>query len=201
VGAALIGFAIFHALRRDEPRSATDRVSGLATSELAQPEAAPIQRAAPARALTGVGLAVGTAAPGFVVPDLEGQQRSLDSLRASGKPVLLLFSSPFCQSCQTLVPKLPGLAAVHEHVLQLVLVSRGSVPQNLEKLKDPGNLPVLLQQDFEVAEAYDCMSTPAAVIVGTDGTIQSQLATGAPAIEQLISSWSVAVEVPAATRE
>jgi thiol-disulfide isomerase/thioredoxin len=199
VGVALIGFAIFHALRRDEPDPTTP--PSLATSEVARPEAAPIQRAAPGRALTGVGLAVGTAAPGFVVPDLEGHQRSLDSLRASGKPVLLLFSSPFCQSCQVLVPKLPGLAAVHEHVLHLVLVSRGSVAQNLEKLNDPGNLPVLLQQDFEVAEAYDCMSTPAAVIVGTDGAIQSRLAIGALAIEQLISNWSVAVEAPAATRE
>jgi peroxiredoxin len=176
VVAAVIGFALLHALRRDEAAVET------------QPEAARATPDAPARVLTGMGLAVGTVAPGFVIPDLKGQQHSLDSLRASGKPVLLLFSSPFCESCQALVPKLPGLAALHHDAFHLVLVSRGSVPQNLEKLRDPGMLPVLLQRDFEVAEAYDCTSTPAAVLVGTDGVIQSQLAVGGVAIERLISS-------------
>jgi peroxiredoxin len=198
VVAAVIGFAILHALRRDEPDSAAtlidepvsvpprSRTAAVAT----QPEAARATRDAPASVLTGVGLAVGTAAPGFVIPDLEGQPHSLDSLRASGKPVLLLFSSPFCESCQVLVPKLPGLAALHHDAFHLVLISRGSVRQNLEKLREPGMLPVLLQRDFEVAEAYDCTSTPAAVLVGADGVIQSRLATGALAIEQLMSSRS-----------
>jgi thiol-disulfide isomerase/thioredoxin/uncharacterized membrane protein YphA (DoxX/SURF4 family) len=201
VVAAVIGFAVLHALRRDQPDSAVEsidepvpprprsRTAAVVTRPEAA-EAAPATRDAPARVLTGLGLAVGTVAPGFVIPDLEGRQHSLDSLRASGKPVLLLFSSPFCESCQALVPKLPGLAALHHDAFHLVLISRGSVPQNLEKLRDPAMLPVLLQRDFEVAEAYDCTSTPAAVLVGTDGMIQSQLATGALAIEQLMSSRS-----------
>ena len=62
------------------------------------------------------------------------------------------------------------------------------VPQNLAKMKGPMPLPVLLQQDFEIAEAYDSSSTPAAVVVSADGRIQSLLAVGGPAIEQLISS-------------
>ena len=80
------------------------------------------------------------------------------------------------------------MAALHGGALRLVLISRGSVQQNLAKLKGPVTLPILLQPDFEVAEAYDCSSTPAAVLVSADGVIQSLLAVGAPAIEQLIAS-------------
>ena len=198
--AAVIGVTMMHVLRQEEePASEPLRVdepeSGApqhrAAAVVSRTEAPGSRRAAPDAVLTGNGLAIGTPAPGFAIPDLEGRPHSLDSLRASGKPVLLLFSSPHCESCQALVPRLPGLAALHEHALRMVLISRGSVQQNLvEKVKDRGTLLVLLQQHGEVAEAYDCTSTPAAVVVDTDGVIQSQLAVGALAIAQLISSRS-----------
>ena len=156
----------------------------------ARTEAPPRERRSSDRVLTGNGLAIGTPAPAFALPDLDGQSHSLDSLRASGKPVLLLFSSPYCESCQALAPKLPGLAALHRDALRMVVVSQGSAQQNREKVKDPGALLVLLQQENEVAEAYDCTSTPAAVVVDADGVIQSHLAVGALEITQLISSRS-----------
>ena len=200
--AAAIGAAIFHVLGReeeeppaealfvDEPESAGPQHRPEAAAKPEEGDA-PLGWPAPDVVLTGNGLAIGTIAPGFAIPDLEGNLHSLDSLRASGKPVLLLFTSPYCQSCQALAPKLPGLAALHEHAFRMVLISRGSVQQNLvAKGKDPGTLLVLLQQQGEVTDAYDCTSTPAAVIVDADGVIQSQLAVGAPAITQLISSRS-----------
>jgi hypothetical protein len=65
------------------------------------------------------------------------------------------------------------------------------VQQNLvAKGADSGPLLVLLQEHGEVTDAYDCTSTPAAVVVDADGTIQSHLAVGALAITQLISSRS-----------
>ncbi|MEP7310508.1 MAG: MauE/DoxX family redox-associated membrane protein [Acidobacteriota bacterium] len=197
--AAVIVATIMHVLGReaqepapetafvDEPESAGSRHRAAPVATLDGGEVAP-EWAAPENVLTGNGLAIGTLAPGFALPDLEGHPHSLDSLRASGKPVLLLFSSPHCQSCQALAPKLPGLAALHEHAFRMVVISRGSVQQNLvEKGKDPGQLLILLQQQGEVTDAYDCTSTPAAVLVDADGVIQSPLAVGAPAITQLIS--------------
>jgi len=200
--AAVIGAAIMHFLgqEKEEPASEASVVDE-AEARSPQPQAAvvvkpdggdaPLEWTAPDRVLTGNGLAIGTVAPAFSLPDLEGHPHSLDSLRTSGRPVLLLFSSPHCQSCQALAPKLPGLAALHEPAFRMVLISRGSAKENLaEKGKDPGSLLVLLQQDGEVTEAYDCSSTPAAVVVDSDGVVQSQLAVGAPAITQLISSLS-----------
>ena len=35
---------------------------------------------------------------------------------------------------------------------------------------------------------YDCISTPSAVLIGADGLIRSELATGGPAIKQLMTS-------------
>ena len=197
--AAVIGVTMMHVLRQeeepdseplfiDEPESAGPQYRTAAVAR--RTEAPRSRRAAPETVLTGNGLAIGASAPGFTIPDLDGHPHSLDSLRASGKPVLLIFSSPHCESCQALVPKLPGLAALHEHAFRMVLISRGSVQRNLEKAKDLGTLLVLLQQDNEVADAYDCTLTPAAVVVDANGVIQSQLAVGALAITQFISSRS-----------
>jgi len=140
--------------------------------------------------LTGAGLPVGAPAPRFTLPDHEAREWSLDALLALEKPVVLIFSSPHCESCQALAPKLPGLAAQYQDAFRLVLVTRGSRQQNLEKLRNPGALLVLFQTDYEVSEAYNCTTTPAAVVVDTGGIVQSELALGALAIAQLLSTRS-----------
>jgi len=75
-----------------------------------------------------------------------------------------------------------------EGLPKIVLISRGSVQDNLAKVKGFEPSRVLLQRDSEVAEAYDCNTTPAAVLVGEDGLIRSELAVGGVAIKQLLSS-------------
>ena len=83
--AAIIGFAILHTLKRDDPEpelNISDEPSGattprpVATSTIAanQPEAAPAIPRAAARVIADIGLPVGTPAPEFVLPDLEGQR-------------------------------------------------------------------------------------------------------------------------------
>jgi peroxiredoxin len=196
VVAAALGFALLHAMRGEKRiRPASVEEPGSAVPEVQTPtgqwsgaEAMPSRPAGPERLLTGLGLPIGTPAPGFVLPDLEGQPHSLESFRASDQPVVLVFSSPFCPPCQRLTPRLRELSAGHDPARRVVVVSRGSVQQHAGV---PGRLDspiVLLQRDNEVAEAYDCTSTPAAVIVGVNGVIESKLAVGTTAVEQLISS-------------
>jgi hypothetical protein len=76
-----------------------------------------------------------------------------------------------------------------EKLPNIVLVSKGTAEDNRPKLKEFGTSQVLLQKNSEVAEMYDCIATPAAVLVGADGVIRSDLAQGGPAIRQLLSSW------------
>lgn len=202
VVAALVVFAALSALQRAEP-DATPDAEPESIDEPVSPLSRPVATssgdresvamtaaadATPQRVLPGIGLPVGTPAPAFVLSDRNGQPHSLDSLRASGKPVLLVFSSPHCRACQKLAPKLPALAERQASALQMVVISRHGVPPEIEHADGHGALLMLLQHDGEVSEAYDCVSTPAAVIVGTDGVIQSRLAIGASEIEQLISS-------------
>jgi len=150
------------------------------------PSPPPAADIAPARVLTGMGLPVGTPAPAFVLPDPEGQPHSLDELRASGRPVVLIFSSPHCGACRSLGPKLPGLAAQHASALTMVVITREGGQAHITPA---GGAPIVLfQRDSEVSEAYDSTSIPAAVLIGADGVIRSPAAIGGPEIESLLTS-------------
>jgi methylamine dehydrogenase accessory protein MauD len=131
----------------------------------------------------GQGLPIDALAPEFSLPDLDGRRHSLASLSAAGKPVLLLFTDPGCEPCKGVFPVLVEQAGP----LQVVVVSRGTAGENRETIAAHGFDTVLLQHDAEVAEAYDCPGGPAAVLISPDGRIQSGLAMGAVAIQQLLA--------------
>jgi uncharacterized membrane protein YphA (DoxX/SURF4 family)/peroxiredoxin len=135
-----------------------------------------------------VPLPIGTPAPKFALPTMAGQERSLQSLLAQGKTIFLVFSSPHCDPCRTLLPHIRGWMSQHEESLNIIVISRGTANDNLAKMKDFEVSRVLLQQGFEISNVYGCSMTPSAVLVGTDGLIRSDVAVGKAAIEQLISS-------------
>ena len=68
----------------------------------------------------------------------------------------------------------------------------GTADRNLARFKDPGELPVLRQRDYEVAEDFDITTSPAAIVVDASGTIASPLAMGGQAILQLIADTAAA---------
>jgi len=160
-----------------------------APSPRKQSAPAPEKSPPPSRAEPmGIGLPIGTPAPQFELPGITGEKRSLQSLRERGRDLLLIFSSPFCAPCEALVPNLVRWTREMEGLPKIVLVSRGAARDNLAKLKGFEPSRVLLQRDAEVSEAYDSVTTPAAVLIGEDGLIRSDLAVGGAAIKQLLSS-------------
>ncbi len=134
----------------------------------------------------GTGWPVGTLAPAFRLPDLEGQPHSLHSLLESAKANLLVFSSPHCESCRALWPYLGRWSREYGGALNLIVVS-GAETEKLAKQNGIEMSRVLLQQEFEISDAYGAISTPAAVLVGADGRIQSQLAVGREEIQKLMA--------------
>jgi hypothetical protein len=106
------------------------------------------------------------------------------------KAAALIFSSPYCGSCAALTSELVRWMREMEGLPEIILISRGTVKDNLAKFKGFEPSRILLQREFEVSEAYDCTSTPSAVLVGADGLIGSELAVGGAAIEQLLSSFA-----------
>ena len=133
------------------------------------------------------GLPVGSPAPGFQLPGLYGEMLTLDALRASGKPVMLLFGDPSCGPCNALLPEVGRWQRAHAADLTIAVITRGTPDENRAKAAEHGITNVLLQQDREVAEAYQENGTPAAVVVRPDGTVGSPLAAGADAIQGLVA--------------
>ena len=135
----------------------------------------------PSPAVAGVG------APTFRLPDLSGQFMTLDILLSRGMPVLLTFSDPECGPCNSLLPEVGRWQRDYASKLTLVLISRGTPEDNRVKAGQHGIAFVLLQQDREIAEAYQAHGTPCAVLVRADGTMGSGLACGAEQIRELVA--------------
>ena len=152
--------------------------------------------AAPAAA----GLPVGSAAPAFALPDLDGDLVSLDALRSSGLPVLLLFTDPGCGPCTSLLPEVGRWQADFADALVVAVLSRGDLAVNRRRAADAGVVTVLLQRDHEVAEAYRFVGTPGGVLVDPDGTVASPVVAGADPIRKLVLD-RVAVQAGRMTRE
>jgi peroxiredoxin len=130
-------------------------------------------------------LRVGSTAPGFTLPALDGQALSLDSLIDRGRTVMLVFSHPRCDSCEALLSALGRWQREHADEVTIALIGQGDPAENEAQSREYGLRDVLLQTDHEVAEAYQTFSTPSALLV-IDGAIASRLAEGAEQITTLL---------------
>jgi methylamine dehydrogenase accessory protein MauD len=139
------------------------------------------------------GLPVGSEAPSFHLDGLHGEPLTLGSVGSSGKPVMLLFTDPNCGPCNALLPEIGRWQQEHRDKLTIALVSRGVPEENRAKAQEHGLQNVVLQDDWEVSEAYEVGGTPSAVLVRPDGTVGSAVARGAEAMGALVTQ---VVEAP-----
>jgi peroxiredoxin len=133
------------------------------------------------------GLPVGSPAPEFGLPGLHGETLTLEALRSSGKPVMLLFTDPGCGPCNALLPEVGRWQEEHAQKLTLSLISRGDPEENKTKAQEHGLKNVVLQKDWEVSASYEVRGTPSAVLVAPDGKVASPVAGGAEGIRGLLS--------------
>jgi thiol-disulfide isomerase/thioredoxin/uncharacterized membrane protein YphA (DoxX/SURF4 family) len=133
------------------------------------------------------GLPVGSEAPQFSLSGLYGETLTLDALRSSGKPLMILFTDPGCGPCNALLPDIGRWQEEHANKLTLSLVSRGEVEENKTKAQEHALENVVLQKDWEVSESYEVRGTPSAVLISPEGKISSPVAGGAEGIRSLLS--------------
>jgi thiol-disulfide isomerase/thioredoxin len=133
------------------------------------------------------GLPVDLPAPPFRLRDLHGESHGLNALCDADVPALLIFWNPNCGPCLSLLPEIARWQCDLSSVLNVVLISRGGVEENLTKTQAWGVAQVLLQKEHEVAQAYKVGATPAAVIVRPNGRIGSPLAVGTSAMRGLVA--------------
>jgi peroxiredoxin len=147
------------------------------------------------------GLAVGTAAPPFVLPAVTDGEVALADYR--GRRVLLVFSDPDCGPCHELAPQLARLQRELEQAGgALVMVSRGELEQNRRTSQEHQlGFPVVLQEGWKLSKQYGIFATPVAFLVDQKGVIAEPVARGVDEILALARSARAAgKEAPIANR-
>jgi thiol-disulfide isomerase/thioredoxin len=102
--------------------------------------------------------------------------------------LLLLFSNPDCAACTDLLPEVAAWQQEHADQLTVALVQRGTAAAVLAESAGHRLTHLLLEQDNQVATAYQVSGTPSGVLVDSRGLIASPLAAGAPALRALVQA-------------
>jgi thiol-disulfide isomerase/thioredoxin len=127
-------------------------------------------------------LPVGSPAPAFALPDLNGSVT--DSTHFNGNGTMLLFWNPACGFCQQMLPQIKEWEKVKAgSAPRLVLISSGSRDANRAMGLESA---VLLDDKFGVGQLYGANGTPAGLLIDSDGKIASGLAVGASALMEIL---------------
>jgi thiol-disulfide isomerase/thioredoxin len=130
------------------------------------------------------GLPVDAVATPFELRSSSGGTVTLDSLRARGLPVALVFISPGCPSCEMLMPQLGSWQQGLANSVTVAVISKGT-PEENQPIIDSG-AEVLLQEDREVKWGYRLSANPMAQLVSPEGRIASRPIAGVAEIEALV---------------
>ncbi len=130
----------------------------------------------------------GAPAPAFSLRDVLGDAVTLNGLLEPGRPLLLLFTSPSCGPCGTLMPTVSDWQRHHSEVLTIALVSDGEEDAIRAEAEQHALVRVLIDEKLAVYRAYEANGTPSAVLVSADGEIASWVASGSEWIERLVDN-------------
>src|SRR5262249_47694143 len=155
---------------------------------------APVER--PDAAAPVHGLPVGAAAPLFSLASIGGEQVTLGDLLARRKPVLLIFVSPNCAPCESVLQSVEAWERNYHKYLTIALLAKGGPKENDERMARYRAKHLLLQAEFGVAEEYNAKWTPAAVLIRSSGRIASQVSYGYEQIDALVTRSSRDLEAP-----
>ena len=133
------------------------------------------------------GLEPGTPAPAFA---------ELDALLTPGLPLLLVFASPHCGPCKTLLPEVAEWQSVGTDRLTVAVASAGDPDEVHAEAKALGLERVVVDEDLELYRAFEANGTPSAVLIAPDGSVASWVAPGPVRIETLAASVLDAPGVP-----
>lgn len=136
------------------------------------------------------GLPLGSPAPEFELPDLNGELRTLTEFR--GQSLLLIFFNPACGFCRELTPRLAEMAIRRQraggHTTRVspastdplpLIITSGDRESNLKFFaEEKMECSVLLQHKMDVSAVYGASGTPSGYLIDSEGKIASELAAG-----------------------
>jgi peroxiredoxin len=132
------------------------------------------------------GLPVGTPAPAFALPNVEGKTTTLEELVGEGKPLALVFVGVNCDACHVMLPDLARWQATLPDRITIALLGAGTKEELRELAEVYGLANVLVQEEAEAFHAYRAAATPSVVIVDTDGRIASPTRSTHVLVETLV---------------
>jgi methylamine dehydrogenase accessory protein MauD len=153
------------------------------------------QRIAPAGALSiRQALKVGDAAPQMTLATLDGALLSIGGVRA-GRSQLVLFLSPECAICQSLLPSVRSAQGAEKQWLDIVLASDGgTVEKHAAFVRDKGltNFPYVLSE--ALGRSLGVAKLPYAVLIDEAGKLAaSGLVNSREHLESLFTAKEIGV--------
>lgn len=129
-------------------------------------------RIAPTGALMlAKGLTVGEAAPIVATRDMDGQHRQVGAPREDGKSTLVMFLSPTCPVCKTLLPVLKSSAKSEQGWLEILLASDGEPAVHAEFRQKHGLAQLGYVLSPPLGIAYQINRLPYAVLLDEQGVV------------------------------
>ena len=131
------------------------------------------ERVAPAGALMNAGgPRVGEAAPMLTLADWSGVSRIVGGATADGVHTLLLFVSPTCPVCKTILSIVMPMA--RDEKFHLVLASDGARTEHEAFVRENGLAAYSYFLSTDLGLAYQVGKLPYAVLIGADGVVRGK---------------------------
>ena len=133
------------------------------------------ERIAPAGALMlNRGLNVGEPAPLVEVADLSGRALKLGSAREDGRSTLLLFVSPSCPVCKTLLPAVKSSRRDERSWLDVILASDGERSEQQAFVREQGLEGIPYVVSAALGLAYQVSRLPFAALLDEHGVLRAR---------------------------
>ena len=133
------------------------------------------ERIAPAGALMlNRGLVVGEPAPVLEVADLDGRAHRLGSARADGRSTLLLFVSPGCPVCKSLLPAVKSSRKDERGWMDVILASDGDSTEQREFVRTQGLDGIPYVVSAALGLAFQVSRLPFAALVDERGILRAR---------------------------
>ena len=133
------------------------------------------ERVAPAGALVGrEGPRVGEAAPRLTVDDWNGRPVSLGGLAADGRATLVLFVSPSCPVCKTMLEIVDALMRQEHGRARLLLASDGPRQEHEAFVREQGLAGRGYLLSSELGLVYQVGKLPYAVLIDAAGVLRAK---------------------------
>ena len=133
------------------------------------------ERIAPAGALMlNRGLTVGAPGPVLELADLEGHSHRVGSARADGRSTLLLFVSPSCPVCKSVLAAVKSSASDERSWMDVILASDGDRSEQLEFVRAQGldGIPYIVSSALGLA--YQVSRLPFAALLDEQGILRAR---------------------------